>query len=119
MWYDDSEAVPMTSGLAVEVVVADAGVSVAFVGVDEASRCPLQAMCVWAGDASVLLEIAPWPDALAVDSRTDTLHTNLEPRELRLDGLELALVHLDPYPEASESIPQDQYVATFGVRAAR
>ena len=100
-------------------VVADADLWVAFLGVSEDSRCPLQAMCVWAGDAAVLVEIAPFPDALAADSKTDTLHTNLDPTALPLGAMELALVRLDPYPETPGSIPRDQYVATFVVRAAR
>ena len=91
----------------------DVGLWVAFVGVSEDSRCPLQAMCVWAGDAAVLVETAPFPDALEADSKTDTLHTNLDPKLLPLGPVEPVLVRLDPYPETPSSIPVDAYIATF------
>ena len=99
--------------------LTDVGLWVAFLGVGEDSRCPLQAMCVWAGDAAVLLETAPLPDALAADSRTDTLHTHVDPMLLQLGSLELVLVRLDPYPETPLSIGQDTYIATLMTRRVR
>jgi hypothetical protein len=101
------------------VVLADIGLWVAFIGVSQDSRCPLQAMCVWAGDAAVMVETAPFPDAVAADSRTDTLHTNLEPKGLPLGAVELILVRLDPYPETPSSIPVDDYVVTLEARRAQ
>ena len=97
----------------------DVGLWVAFIGVSEDSRCPRQAMCVWAGDAAVLVETAPFPDAVEADSKTDTLHTRLDPRLLQLGAVELVLVRLDPYPETPSSIPADAYVATFTTRTAQ
>lgn len=101
------------------VVVSDIGLWLAFLEVSEDSRCALQAMCVWAGDAAVVVETAPFPDALHVDSKTDTLHTNLDPKTLPLGAVELVLVRLDPYPETPGSITAEQYVATFATRPAR
>ena len=95
---------------------ADAGLWIAFIGVTQDSRCPLQAMCVWAGDAAVLVETAPYSDALSADSKTDTLHTNLDPRSLSLGLFELDLVRLAPYPQTPSSISPDEYVATFVIR---
>lgn len=97
-------------------ILADVGLRVAFIGVSQDSRCPLQAMCVWAGDAAVLVETAPFPDVVATDSRTDTLHTNLEPKALPLGAVELVLVRLDPYPEAPSSVAADAYVVTLEAR---
>jgi len=93
--------------------LSDLGLWISFVGVVGDSRCPLKAMCVWAGDAAVLVETAPFPDFLSVDSRTDTLHTHLEPKWLDFGSFELLLVRLDPYPETPSAIPPDDYVATF------
>jgi hypothetical protein len=94
----------------------DIGLWVAFLGVDGDSRCPLKAMCVWAGDAAVLVETALFPDALSADSRPDTLHTHLDPKALDFGSVELVLVRLDPHPEAPSSISPDAYVATFLIR---
>ena len=96
--------------------LSDMGLWVAFLGVDGDSRCPLKAMCVWAGDAAVLVETAPFLDALSADSRPDTLHTHLDPKALDFGSVELVLVRLDPYPEAPSSILSDSYIATFLIR---
>jgi len=97
----------------------DLGLWFAFVGASEDSRCPRQAICVWAGDAAVRVETAPFPDAVEADSKTHTLHTRLDPRLLQLGAVELMLVRLDPYPETPSSIPADAYVATFTTRTAQ
>ncbi len=94
----------------------DAGVRVAFLGVSQDSRCPSQVMCVWAGDAAVLVETAPYPGTVSADSRTDILHTDLDPKSLGLGLFELTLVRLAPYPETPSSISPDDYVATFVIR---
>lgn len=101
------------------IVLDDVGTWVAFGGVSGDTRCASQAMCVWAGDAAVLVEVAPFPDALGADSKIDTLHTNLDPKSLSLGPAELVLVQLDPYPETPGSIRADAYVATFMTRPAR
>ncbi len=98
------------------VALEDVGLWLAFSGVAQDSRCARQATCVWSGDATVLVEIAPYPDAAEPDSKTDTLHTHLDPRLLKLDSFELVLLRLDPYPETLSSIPADAYIATFTTR---
>jgi hypothetical protein len=94
----------------------DAGARVVFRGVSSDSRCPSQVMCVWAGDAAVLIEVAPLHDVLQALSKVDTLHTNLDPKSLSLGSIELLLAQLDPYPETPGSIPADSYVATFKIQ---
>jgi hypothetical protein len=77
------------------------------------SRCPADAMCIWAGDGAVLLEVAP----LNGDSKEDTLHTNLDPRSILLSRAELRLVRLEPYPAAAGSIPPGDYIVTLATRS--
>jgi hypothetical protein len=84
-----------------------------FLGVDSDSRCPSDVVCVWEGDGAVLIEVAP----LVGDSRTDTLHTTLEPKVINLGQLELALIRLDPYPISTSPIGSDEYVATLILQA--
>ncbi|UCG85752.1 MAG: hypothetical protein JSW71_17810 [Gemmatimonadota bacterium] len=110
----------------------DVGLWLAFLGVSEDSRCPRQLACLWEGDAAVLVETAPFPGGLAIlaetagfpdflgaDSKTDTLHTSLDPKSLRLGPRELVLVGLDPYPETPSPIPLHAYVARFIIRPAQ
>jgi hypothetical protein len=77
------------------------------------SRCPADAMCIWAGDGAVLLEVA----SLNGDSKEDTLHTNLDPSSVLLSRAELRLVRLEPYPAASGSIPPGDYIVTLATRS--
>ena len=85
--------------------------SVRFLAVAEDSRCPSQAQCVWAGDGSVVLEIAP----AGGDEAEETLHTNPEsgPGAVALAGYELTLLRLDPYPVTPGDIATDAYRATL------
>lgn len=93
--------------------IADLGLWMRFNRVVTDSRCPPFAMCVWAGDGAVLLEVAP----LNGDSKEDTLHTNLDPRSIPLGNAELRLVRLEPYPTTTGSIPPGDYVVTLATRS--
>ena len=93
--------------------IADLGLWMRFIQVAEDSRCPTQVVCVWAGDAAAVIEVAP----LNGDSKEDTLHTTLEPQRIPLGPAELRLVRLDPYPATPNSIPAGAYIATLATRA--
>jgi hypothetical protein len=68
---------------------------------------------VWAGDATVLLEIAP----LNGDSRTDTLHVNSDPRAIPLGRATLQLVRLEPRPVTTAPIASGDYAVTLIARS--
>lgn len=57
------------------------------------SRCPANVVCVWQGDASVRVTIAT--DAARLSSE---LHTAVEPKVQVVDGYQVTLVGLLPYP---------------------
>ena len=92
--------------------IADLGLWMRFIQVTQDSRCPTQVACVWAGDAAVIIEVAP----LNGDSKEDTLHTTLEPQSIPLGPAELRLVRLDPYPATPTSIPAGAYTVTLATR---
>jgi hypothetical protein len=71
-------------------------------------------LCVWEGDAAVVIEIGP----LDGDAAIDTLHTTLEPQSVPLGDGRLVLQRLDPYPEDVTPIPIEEYVATFVVASS-
>jgi len=96
--------------------IPDAAVRLQFTDVVTDSRCPLQAQCVWAGDAAIAIEIASTPSG--GDSRTDTLHTTLDPRSVTFDGYELHLVRVEPYPVTPGTLPPASYRITLRVDPA-
>lgn len=88
-------------------VFSEPALVITFVGVPADSRCPINAYCVWAGDATVRLVLhvgPPWGEG--PDLQVD-LHTLLDPREtpwgpyytLRLLGLAPAPVAGQPRTE--------------------
>ena len=86
------------------------GVSLKFIGVPADSRCPGDAICVWAGDATVRVEVT------ANRGRAEgELHTaNNQP--VSHDGLTISLISLDPYPFHTRPIQPGDYRATLRVR---
>lgn len=84
---------------------------VRFVGVRGDSRCPVDVECVWAGSAEVVVETAgparPWSER--------SLHTGIEPRELRADGFTLALLEVEPPPRSTAPIDPARYIAVLRV----
>ncbi len=90
------------------VIVSEAGLQVRFVGVEGDSRCPSDGTCIWAGDASVVVEMVADGEL-----RSDTLHTFLDPKTLEVGSVELTLVRLDPQPRSDDPISPDRYVAVF------
>lgn len=67
---------------------------VKFAAVAEDSRCPKDAVCVWAGNAKVKLEVRKGRGTW----KTIELNTNSGSQSAIVDGYEIKLVDLDPYP---------------------
>lgn len=93
--------------------VAD-GPDVTFTGVVEDSRCPIDAVCVQAGWATILLSVAYGGSRSEVRLSTregasaDTLH-----------GHELRLISLLPPPRAAAPTPSEAYRVTLTVDSLR
>lgn len=81
--------------------------------ITEDSRCPLDVVCVWAGDAAVAIHLEGRPAA----GLTDTLHT-LPDRKTSAGyaSLLVVLTALDPLPSAGTKTVD--YRATFRVDTA-
>ena len=89
------------------------GLRIKFDGVSADSRCPMDALCITAGDATVLVTVfrsGETPVPLE-------LHTTKPASEMTLGTHRIALTALTPYPRASQTILASQYVATFVVTA--
>ena len=87
-----------------------AGLSMRFVGVPADSRCPGDAICVSAGDATVRLEVSA--DGGRVERE---LHTGSR-QPVSHEGATIELVSLDPYPFHTRPIQPADYRATLRVR---
>jgi hypothetical protein len=89
------------------------GLSVRFDSVTGDSRCPIDAVCVWAGDATVRLTITT-----AQGSRAAVVHSTLEPRAVQAGAVRIAFVSLLPATNSARPIaPRDyrvQLQATIG-----
>jgi hypothetical protein len=73
------------------------------------SRCPIDANCVWAGDATVT--IALWRSGSAAEARE--LHTLPNGSRISYGKYVIELTALAPYPRSGHQIAVSDYVATF------
>jgi hypothetical protein len=78
--------------------VAGEQLGVGFTAVLTDSRCPIDAVCVWMGDAVAELELT------TAGGRTGKLelHTSLEPKSQLWNEVKVTLLELQPAPRASE-----------------
>jgi hypothetical protein len=89
------------------------GATVTLLDVTNDSRCPADANCVWAGDATVTVRFET-PDATAA---VVALHTGLDDRRAATAaGLHLTLERLDPVPESARPTARSDYRAVVAVR---
>jgi len=95
-----------------ETVAVDEGaLSLTFVGVVSDSRCPIDAVCIVAGDALLQLRVRQQ----ARSTQLIELTSPSRPRG-RADGYEIEALSLLPAPRASVPIPPNAYVAGLVVR---
>ncbi len=90
--------------------VRDLGWRVTFDKVSEDSRCPIDAVCVWEGDA--VTEVAVVPGTASPEKVQ--LHTNrTRDRETKIGDAYLRLVRLTPVGRADVPVKPEEYRATF------
>lgn len=82
-----------------------------FISILEDSRCPEGTRCVWAGNAKVQLKIKKKNGVWEIFE----LNTNLEKREIKVDGYAIKILDLTPTPKANVKINRNGYVATFSI----
>lgn len=90
-----------------EVVTKGEQLRITFRSVEDESRCPTGVTCVWAGNASVAIEVAKNNKKQVVLM----LNTYSEPREIAYKGFKITLVALSPYPKINQSIDPKDYEA--------
>ena len=107
--YSQAEAADSVRVRVGQTIVVE-GIKVRFSAVESDSRCPMDAICVWQGDA-----VANFVVEQNCDCRTPAfelkLHTTLEPKSGTAYGFRVALINLQPYPRASSPTKPDAYYA--------
>lgn len=108
-------AVEMTLRMGQGGEVAGSAVKVQLLRVPEDSRCPIDAICVWAGNAVVELGIRVGGGA----ATPLQINTNLEPRHADWHGVRITVLDLQPAPRAAEPTRQDGYSVRIRVEPIR
>lgn len=85
-------------------VVIDGKFKLRFDGVGADSRCPIDVICVWAGDAEVFFNIST-----ENSSQRYTLHSGLEPREIVIENYLIQLINLFPAAKSDRRIKPEEY----------
>jgi hypothetical protein len=91
--------------------IVEDGVRVMFQRVRSDSRCPLDALCIQAGEAIVVLTLSQ-PAAAQV---AQELRTTPALSEVSYLSYVIRLVALAPYPRSTQQIRPEEYVATLTV----
>jgi hypothetical protein len=93
--------------------IADTRLSIRVSGVPEDSRCPRNAVCVWAGNARVSLMLRDGTNADAAD-----INSTLDPHAVTRWGYRVELVDVQPLPTAGQPIAAEAYVIRLVVTRA-
>jgi len=81
-----------------------------FRSVEGDSRCPIDAICVWAGDAEIALKIEQ-----GSQNAVAALHTTLEPKKTEWNGYTIALVSVAPSRNSATALDPKDYRAQLVV----
>ena len=116
-----SEPSPVPVGQAFELSVAKTqdvgdGLRVTLNGVSEDSRCPTDAVCVWAGNAALQVTVALSATGLSTNG---VLNTSRADEPVRAGSFEVRVSDLRPAPLSTRTIDPQDYVATLVVVASK
>lgn len=109
-----SQTVPATLTVGIGETVVFSGIEITFSRVLEDSRCPIDVLCPWAGNAAIELGVGP---NVGGDGPTIQLVLNSMqgPREGEAWGLRITLLEVRPDAISTEPIPPDAYVVVLKV----
>jgi hypothetical protein len=100
---------PFRIGVGPTVRLQSGDVELGFDEVLEDSRCPADAICIWAGRARLKAWLRVNGARREIELQTDT------PQPLRVDGFEFDVQALEPFPVSNVRIDKRGYVATLVV----
>jgi len=91
--------------------ILDEALTITFERVSTDSRCPMDALCIWAGDAVVSVSISQGAGGWV----RRELHTDPSGSETSYSMYSIKLLALAPYPRSDRQIRPEDYVATLSV----
>lgn len=100
---------PLELGIA-QSATLPGGLKLTVTDVKADSRCPMDVMCVWAGDATVAVALSRGSGAAERE-----LHLQQSGSETTYLGYSIKLIALSPYPRYQQPIPAGDYRATLTV----
>lgn len=86
--------------------------NIRFISVLEDSRCPVRAVCVWAGNAKVRIDVS----IRHRQKKTIELNTGLDPRTVEFEGYQFKLVSVTPRPGEGEAGKTSRPTITITVK---
>lgn len=89
--------------------------SIKFIGVMEDSRCPMNARCVWAGNAKIRISVAVGRRAPQIFE----LNSNTPPQNVTVGGYRLSLQDLNPQKGQPADWPKGPVRATISVEKVK
>ena len=107
------------SGVQVEVEIGETvpissdGLALTFLEVSEDSRCPSDVVCVWAGRATISINLQR--DGSSRGDFRLTLGDGAAAPVVQREGYRIRLTALDPYPISTRPTSSDQYLAILTV----
>jgi serpin B len=109
---------PFKLGIGQTAHYIEEDVQVRMMGVTEDSRCPSDVQCIWAGQISILLELANISDGSVIGQLTLTKMGmgnggNHTLSNTTLGGYLVGLDGVSPYPVSTSQIEPSDYVATL------
>jgi len=115
----DTAVVPastdMTLRMGEELAVGGSVVKILFARVVEDSRCPIDAICVWAGNAVVELGIrAGMGPTFPIQ-----LNSMLQPQAAEWNGVRITLIEVQPAPRAAVPTRPEDYTVKIRVESMR
>jgi len=99
----------VTLAVSDHVVIPGIALRVQFLSVEEDSRCPIEAVCVWEGNVVAAFALT----AGAGGTHLEFLNTAVEPRSVDYSGVRVTLVAVSPLPHVGLPIPAEDYVVTL------
>jgi hypothetical protein len=103
--------VPFQLAVNETVHVAGSSLSVTFFNVTEDSRCPADAVCIWAGQVTV--EVGVRENSTDLGRFNLTLGDNPLAAQQNVSSYLIRLIEVQPYPLASQHTSPSDYVATL------
>lgn len=85
----------------------NSGIKIEFLDVLEDSRCPEDVICVWSGNANILIKFA--------DS-TFSFNSTLSPQSFNYKGYNIVFVNLSPYPHSRKIINKKDYILSLDIQ---